>query len=161
MPMLTCDDYCAELDANCKDVTTQQYADDATCKASCAGFAPGKLGDQGGATLGCRIYHGGAAKTDPMTHCPHAGPGGAGVCGSNCEGFCAIAMKACGNASPPPFTSEMDCMTQCMTFTDNVAYNASVTKGDSLACRLYHATAASVNPVMHCPHIVKMSAVCK
>jgi hypothetical protein len=36
-----------------------------------------------GNTLGCRIYHGGApAVMDAATHCPHAGPSGAGVCGN-------------------------------------------------------------------------------
>ncbi len=30
-----------------------------------------------GDTLGCRLYHGGApAITDPVLHCPHAGPTG-------------------------------------------------------------------------------------
>jgi hypothetical protein len=34
----------------------------------------------GGHTIGCHTYHAMAAANDEALHCPHAGPGGGGVC---------------------------------------------------------------------------------
>jgi hypothetical protein len=149
-----CATYCDEIMASCTG-THAQYSDAATCKASCAAFPLGKSGDVSGDTLGCRVYHVGVAKTDP-THCTHAGPGGDGLCGTNCQGFCDIAMKAC----PAVYTDAAACAADCATFKDDVAYDAAVATGDSLACRLYHLTVASVTPDPHCGHINSSSPTC-
>jgi hypothetical protein len=160
MAVLSCDDYCNEVATNCSDDATKQYKDNNTCLAACVAFPAGHLTDMMGNTLGCRLYHGGApAMSDPATHCPHAGPGGAGQCGSNCEGFCEIALKAC-TGTMAQYTDSNDCMTKCAQFPDTVKYSASVTSGNTLACRLYHATVATVDPVTHCGHIGVMSPVC-
>lgn len=75
----TCADYCTDYFANCtKDLNL--YADEADCAAQCAAWYPGTLADTVGDTVGCRLYHSGAAMADAATHCPHAGPGGGGVC---------------------------------------------------------------------------------
>jgi hypothetical protein len=159
--MLSCDAYCTEIMANCKDAATQQYTDLATCMAVCPAFPTGTVADTKGDTLGCRSYHGGTpAMGDPTTHCPHAGPGGANTCGANCEGFCAIATKACTGAMAQ-YTDAADCMTKCGTFDDTVPFNSGVTTGNSLACRIYHASAAAKDPTTHCPHIGVTSPVCK
>lgn len=84
---LSCAAYCATIGANCAGADAQ-YGNNDTCLATCAAFPPGTLADVSGNTLGCRNYHAGAAAQDASTHCVHAGPGGDGICGGNCESFC-------------------------------------------------------------------------
>jgi hypothetical protein len=152
---LSCEDYCATIMTNCTGAV-QQYGAVENCVASCAGFPPGTEADMGGNTLGCRTYHAGAAAMDPNVHCVHAGPGGANACGSNCEGFCAVAQTACPDAWPDAGA----CMTACGGFADMEPYDASDVGGNTLACRLYHLTAAAVDPATHCGHIVGASPTC-
>ena len=92
--MLDCTSYCTTITGACT-AANLQYSDMATCVASCAHFPVGTLADMGGDTLGCRLYHANAAKTDPGTHCVHAGPGGGGVCGMPCMGFCDLVVAEC------------------------------------------------------------------
>ena len=75
----SCADYCTSYFDSCLD-DMNAYLDEADCLAQCASFYPGKEGDTVGDTIGCREYHAGVAKGEPVIHCPHAGPGGAGVC---------------------------------------------------------------------------------
>ena len=153
---LSCATYCASIAANCSGGHTQYGAPD-TCLATCAAFVPGDLADTAGNTLGCRIYHAGAAKDAPEVHCTHAGRGGDGVCGANCDGFCTIAALACPDAWP----DEAACQTACATFSPDESYDATDVAGDTLACRLYHLTAATVDPATHCGHIKGDSPPCK
>lgn len=158
----SCATYCTSIMANCAGVN-QQYTDTASCLGACAAFPPGTSADKSGNTLGCRIYHAGAAATDATTHCPHAGPGGASVCGTNCEGFCAIAQRTC-TGSNVQFQDAAACQTACAAFATTPAYNTAQTSGNSFACRLYHAqvaAASSANANTHCPHIPAASPVCK
>ncbi|MBM4358789.1 MAG: hypothetical protein FJ096_11860 [Deltaproteobacteria bacterium] len=155
MMQSACEAYCDTITANCTG-NNAQYSDKAHCVASCAAFPKGTAADTTGNTVGCRAYHAGAAKMDPAVHCSHAGPGGDGACGTNCEGFCAIALKACS----AKYADKAACETECKAFKDTVDYNATVTTGDSLACRLYHLTVASVDPTVHCDHITATSPVC-
>lgn len=153
---LSCDAYCATIAANCGGEVTQYGMPD-FCLASCAAFPVGATTDMMGNTLGCRTYHAGAAGGDPAVHCVHAGPGGAGVCGANCDGFCSIAMAACPDAWP----GLPECMTACAGFVDMEPYDASDVGGNSLACRLYHVTAAAFQPDPHCMHIKADSPPCQ
>lgn len=70
---LSCTDYCTTFLANCATDPSNTYTDQADCEAVCAGFECGTSADVTGDTLGCRIYHAGAAASDPAVHCPHAG----------------------------------------------------------------------------------------
>jgi hypothetical protein len=52
-----------------------------------------------------------------------------------------------------------DCLPQCERIIDisdppyNVSYgDITVQKGDSVQCRLFHVSAATINEVLHCPH---------
>ena len=79
-----CMTYCTQITTNCTG-DNAQYTDMADCLAYCAsaGWPAGTDGDQSGNTLACRTYHsGGPATMNATLHCPHAGPTGAGVCGS-------------------------------------------------------------------------------
>jgi len=163
---LSCDAYCTEMAANCKD-TNAQYPTPESCKGVCATFDPGTLADMDGATLGCRLYHGGApAVSNAATHCPHAGPLGDGTCGDDCTNFCEIAVAVCGSQPTKPYADAAECMAACASFPDTTAvpYNTSVSSGDSLACRMYHLSVAAqsaADATTHCPHIVATSPVCK
>jgi hypothetical protein len=177
---LDCPTYCTEIQENCTGANAQ-YPDMAHCTATCASFTVGtsKVTDTSGNTLGCRIYHAGApSMTAPATHCVHAGPGGdlitaapPSVCsgGDVCASFCALEIKACGSLDAPlpgnprdstnnpiyQYQNMNDCMTSCAAFDKTHAYSTTAS-GNSLACRLYHATNAAIavtpNGVMHCPH---------
>lgn len=152
---VTCADYCTAITANCTAANAQYSAMD-TCMGSCKAFDVGTAADMAGNTLGCRLYHAGAAKADPATHCTHAGPGGAGVCGADCDGFCAIAADAC----PGTFADDAACQAACAMYDATESYDASDVAGDTLACRLYHLTVATTLPADHCAHILPDSAPC-
>jgi hypothetical protein len=140
--------------ANCTGATNAQYKDMASCLGSCAAFPDGMPGDEDGNSVACRTYHAGVAAQAPDMHCGHAGPSGGGVCGTPCEAYCSIVLNTCTDANAV-YLETQECMTACMGITDDVAYNSGVTGGDSLSCRIYHATVASSSTDMaatHCPH---------
>lgn len=155
---LDCNTYCDAITANCT-AANAQYSSKESCMGACAAFPVGAAADTSGNTLGCRTYHSGAAAMDAATHCVHAGPGGAGACGSNCEGFCAIAVATCPTEHP----DEATCMTTCMGFADTEPFDAGDVAGDTLACRLYHLSVAATDAasaMTHCAHTAAMSAPC-
>jgi len=154
---LSCTAYCTTIQGACT-AANLQYSDMATCVATCAHFTVGAASDTSGDTLGCRTNHAMLAQTGPGTHCVHAGPSGGGVCGMPCEGFCSIVVPEC----PTQWPSATTCPTMCAGLNPVPAYTANVQSGDSLSCRIYHATAASTNPTTHCPHTaVTGSATCQ
>lgn len=176
---LDCSTYCAEIQANCTGANAQ-YPDMAHCMATCASFAVGtsKVTDMSGNTLGCRIYHAGApSMMAAATHCPHAGPAGdlitaspPAFCsgGDVCTSFCTLEIMACGSLDAPlpgnprdetgnplfQYRNMADCVTSCAMF-DKMHVYSTMAAGDSLACRLYHATSAAIavapNGATDCP----------
>lgn len=154
-PAEGCAGYCDTIAANCGGDFTQ-YGTREMCEATCATFAPGTPGDMMGNTLACRTYHAGAAAMADDVHCTHAGPGGDTACGTNCEGFCTIAAAVCPEAWPDIAA----CATACGTFDPAEKYDAKDVGGNTFACRLYHLTAATVDPVVHCAHIKGDSPTC-
>jgi hypothetical protein len=160
---LDCTTYCSQIMTNCTG-DNAQYPDELHCTSTCEAFARGAASDTTGNTLGCRLYHAGApAMMDPAMHCVHAGPGGdqpsaAGTCGDACTSFCTIEIAACGTKDAgdanAQYANMTACMQSCNGFPKTNAYRTTA-KGDSLACRLYHATNAvegGSNATMHCPH---------
>jgi len=172
---LDCPTYCAEIQANCTGANAQYpdlNADPsmAHCMATCASFTKGTstVTDMSGNTLGCRIYHAGApSKMAPGTHCIHAGPAGdllmatpPAFCsgGDVCTSFCTLEIKACGSLDVPlpgdprdstnnhlfQYRNMADCMSSCASFDKAHPYNITAA-GDSLACRLFHATSAAIS----------------
>ena len=153
-----CAGYCATIMANCKGDgsdggmgANQQYTTLINCMNSCKAMPVGSAADRAGNTLGCRSYHAMAAKGDPVLHCPHAGPGGAGVCGANCDGYCQIAMMYCTASNMAKVYSDLnDCKTTCMSVPDDARYSIAVQEGPHQACLLYHVQEASTVPPDHC-----------
>ena len=150
---LSCQDYCTAITANCTGSNTQFTGMD-QCLNSCKAYPVGAAGDKSGNTLGCRAYHAGAAKADATTHCVHSGPGGAGVCGTNCDGYCQIAMMYCTAANQAAvYATLADCKTACAAFPDTAKLdvtNTTLQDQKQVACLVYHAQEGSVAPKDHC-----------
>lgn len=170
----TCAEYCTTLQANCTGALAQ-YASMASCMAVCTSFPLGSVGQTSGNTLGCRLYHAGAAAgSGATTHCNHAGITGGdknpmdttdGVCGEGCDAFCNEALIACTATTTPggtaPFASKQACIDQCRMFPASTDSFSAGATGDNFHCRAYHLTAASTGPDPHCGHISKTSPTCK
>jgi hypothetical protein len=152
-----CTDYCSTIQTACMG-SNQQYPSVVECLHSCAGLP--RTDAVSSNTIACRLAHAGFAQTiDPVVHCPHAGPAGDGVCGTNCESFCSLASTAC-----PAIYQQFapDCMTACNNFMMTPPrYTTAAVTGNTFACRMYHLTLAAVDPITHCPHIKVMSDVCQ
>jgi hypothetical protein len=158
-----CDQYCEAQAANCIDDNAITFADD--CATDCATWAEGADGDTGADTTHCRLYHAGAAATDGALHCPHAGPGGGGICvdadepdvvddtagdtaqATVCDQYCEVQAANCTDDNA--ITFDVDCETDCGTWAEG---DAADTSGDTANCRLYHAGAAATDGALHCPH---------
>ena len=151
--------YCGTILSACGD-GLGQYPAAVNCVHACQALPPGEEGAMSGNSLACRREHAALAIGDPATHCVHAGPGGAGVCGTNCEGFCAIATATCPNEHPELGT----CLETCTAWNDDEPYDVDDATGDTLACRLYHlmvAAADAPSAATHCSHTVTASPPCK
>jgi hypothetical protein len=154
-----CTDYCAAIAAACT-AGNQQYTGTAQCLGACADLPRGAATDAAGDTVGCRATHAGYAATDPVNHCPHAGPTGGGVCGDPCESFCTLALAACTGPNVV-YASVADCMAACAGFATTPAYSTATSSGNSYACRVWYLMASTVDPANHCPHIAVASATCQ
>jgi hypothetical protein len=136
----------------------EQFASLAACLAVCERLEPGTPGNVAGNTVECRLARAELAQRtgEAANYCFSAGPGGAGACGEDCEGFCTLMAETCPNVVGQGTYEE--CMTVCATVPnlagppDNVTYNTSLQDGNSVQCRLFHVTAATLDPVAHCVH---------
>jgi hypothetical protein len=160
-----CDEYCDSVMANCTEVRDEnddivadhrQYDSRATCLGVCSKFPAGTVGDRNGLSVACRRHFADlAATSEPEAHCPIAGPSGQGICGNTCVSYCAIMLSACAGA----FNSALDCGAACARHTDLDDFNITMQAGDTLQCRVYHASVAVNAPDVHCSH-AKGAAPC-
>jgi hypothetical protein len=160
-PTPACQDYCARIMALCTK-PNEAYTDISTCLGICALFPTGDVIEKTGNTLACRVNQlaiqespGAEANTLPEA-CARSGPGGNGVCGSNCESYCMLYKGAC-HADLPNLTDTQydlaECADACNGLEDVGSYDTDRNSGgDTLQCRLYHTSAATVEPMTHCPH---------
>ena len=145
-----CQAYCDAITTNCTSGNLQ-YSDKDHCMSVCTAFPVGAANDTSGNTLGCRTYHANLAAgtaANATTHCPHAGPGGDGVCGKICDGYCQLAEKFCVG-SAKIYTNAADCQATCAATTGTARFNVSIVTGDETACLLYHVQEASIDST-HC-----------
>jgi hypothetical protein len=163
-----CERYCRLIEVNCTGANNQ-YISPAVCRAMCPKFEPGREGDTNGNSVGCRLSHAGLAKDDPITHCPHAGPLGAGTCGESCASYALLNFAHCRDATKPPYPTEEACRTTCSNginttfkYTPNVDV-LTTQSGNTMNCRLYHLQAAYEVGFKneHCPHTAVPSDTCK
>jgi hypothetical protein len=147
---LNCDAYCDTYAVACVDFS--EYDNRDACLQQCNQWPIGIANETAGDSLGCRTYHVSvAATTDPDLHCPHAGPSGAGMCvdpdAPTCNAYCAAYAIGCKDF--PVYLDEAACLAQCSEWYPGTE---DQTQGDSIACRLYHAGVAFIDPQTHCPH---------
>jgi hypothetical protein len=144
---LLCGRYCNAVMQNCTGAV-QVYESLAVCLRVCQALEPGTPEDRSGNTIGCRFFHAKQIELlgEEATECPAAGPGGDGVCGENCAGYCTLLQGLC----PPALGVE--CRATCPELVDLGGYDSSKTSGLTLQCRLYHVSAATLDPTFHCPH---------
>jgi hypothetical protein len=166
----------------CKGANAQYY-DDANCMKVCARLPAGTPADTSGNTVWCRMNAASDAAFQSAAikkACWNAGPLGFGVCGSECDVFCAVATTYCsaaeGYTGVPPFASLDDCHAQCakwnrqLDFSMPGAYGATYSPGltaqttDTLDCRASHLLVNAFKGTdaqqMHCPHAANKSEVC-
>lgn len=150
-----CERYCDEVQKNCTTSQFEQYTSRTVCLSVCSRLQPGSTDDVGGNTVGCRLHYAKSAGTagEKNLNCPAAGPGGNGICGSNCESLCAIVLPTCQSLDAPPFANEADCLAACAPVPDTNNYSDSNTDTYTVQCRLYHVSAAQTDPVIHCKHV--------
>jgi len=108
-------------------------------------------GTDGGTPMGDSGSDGGGTTTD--------GGSDAGGPPVDCATYCTAVTAACTGADAQ-YADATDCMTQC-TAAGWTAGAASDTAGNTIGCRIYHATAASASATAattHCPHAGLLSA---
>lgn len=155
-----CERYCSTVAGACTG-EHEQYASAMACLNVCSLLEAGEPGLTGN-TVECRLARAELARDtgEPGNYCHSAGPGGAGVCGEDCEGFCAIMAQTCTLLG-----SFEQCLPQCEEVpnlaqaSEAITYSTTVQDGDSVQCRLFHVTAATLDPVFHCAHAAGV-AIC-
>jgi hypothetical protein len=153
-----CEQYCDLMGEHCAG-DALQYRDNAQCLKICRLFPVGVLDDDRVNTAACRRRYAGKARylagPELVTNCGYAGPGGDGRCGSNCEGFCTIALAACSPELSEPYfyRSFDDCLLDCEDLPSSRYQYGATSAGNSLECRLFHASSAVMADAdEHCEH---------
>jgi len=166
---LSCASYCKTVMEACPG-DSAVYVDQAACEEVCALFAPGNTDSPEGNTLACRAQQADVAlqfSSDPgesRTNCAAAGPGGDKTCTvyedePDCEGYCKIYMKACPMKNWG-FKNEQQCIDRCAAFARPTSFSvAEGLEGDSLSCRLQHATLALESPDRECESAGQLPSV--
>jgi hypothetical protein len=162
-----CETYCDTIGASCTGAN-EQYESRAICLRTCSRLEEGQFDDDVGNTVHCRLHYAKSAADAPgeaAGACSAAGPGGAqlevvDLCGTFCEGLCTIALATCRGANFR-FTSLSECRLACEALPDLGNYNDKIIDGNSVQCRLYHVSAAQIDPIIHCPHVGGDVGPCK
>jgi hypothetical protein len=153
-----CEEYCALMRDHCVG-DAAQYRDDAQCLTICRTFPEGTLDDDRVNTVSCRRRYASKARylagPELAADCSNAGPGGNGRCGSYCEGLCTVTMAACNrDVSDPYFYASLeDCLADCGPLPSSRYQYGTEASGNSLECRLFHASSALMADAdEHCEH---------
>jgi hypothetical protein len=179
-PATDANHHCAATAVNC--ASAAQYNAHADCVASFTQFPNSNVNaSDGGNNRGCRQYHGNnvIAPTPAgggIAHCAHSGPSGGGVCGgpnsTRASWQIMAGIPACANIAAFAYVSVSVNIafanwssTDFMTIVPPVASGGTYTTttaatSDNDACRVYHLTAATTDPVTHCGHGAVVSPPC-
>lgn len=149
-----CDRYCATVSESCSGALAV-YTSLATCQAVCKALPQGQPGAAQGNSVECRL-RAALATTNELPHrCSSAGPGGNGVCGSDCESLCRLRASVCAGLAT---TDEATCARDCAKLESIGSYSTDVKAGQyggpHVQCRLYHVSAAAAGDAeQHCLHV--------
>jgi hypothetical protein len=134
----------------------QAYTDIKTCFGICALLPAGDESEPNGMnSVACRNHQLDIQESGGEETCASSGPGGNAVCGTNCESYCQLYKAACQAVQPNPSTEleQHTCVLKCQGLKDTETFDTDAnSSGDTLQCRLYHTSAASVDPITHCWH---------
>ena len=150
-----CEDYCQIVMKACT-ATNKVYENDAQCLAVCKQLTPGTASDLMGVdSVGCRKTHSYNALTiDQIPHCQHAGPGGAGICGTDCPAYCKLLKAGCDASFKDAFGAGTDAVSKCESTcnaqhgeTLSYSVTTAAAKGaNPIACRLLYTARALEHP---------------
>jgi len=129
-----CQRYCETVMSNC----TGEYAAYESTQACLEMCALLPAGDEAKPnytnTVNCRLARAKEAEFAQDSNCASAGPGGNGVCGSNCEAYCSLSQSICP-VQVSDFSPER-CVQTCPALKDGLATQTTTDqKGDTVACR--------------------------
>lgn len=158
-----CTDYCRLVGSRCTGNQAVYEEDPArprgACMASCALMAPGdELNGDRGNTLRCRLETLRRADFEAPSLCAGMGPGGNGICGTDCEAYCDLRPAVCGQVQPdePENSSRETCLRACQGLADESTFNPDEDLDeDTLQCRMIHLAEAAISPSLaeeHCWH---------
>ena len=134
------------------------------CEAKCKGLTDkatfdAVTADHDGDTLQCRLVHVSNAFGDPDTHCKHARivhPDG--YCADppesdlDCNHYCRLVSTACGG-DDRVYESPNQCKAVCAALgPGKIGDQSADPMSDTVACRLWHAYTAMLDPQTHCAH---------
>jgi hypothetical protein len=145
-----CKEYCDNVLTNCT-VENEIYKSADACHNICALLPEGMLKEAGkGNTVACRNEQATNAGTvEPGSSCPLAGPGGGGICGSDCDNYCTLYSEVCADFGP-----WARCKDACAAMNRSGHYSSQGDYGgDTLDCRLVHLSVATTgDKIDHCKH---------
>lgn len=149
-----CEQYCTAVTDSCTGAFAVYTSFD-TCLAVCAAMPEGAPGDRNGNSVQCRLRAALVARDEVPHYCPIAGPGGNGVCGSNCESLCQLRDRLCTDYET---FDHATCLLRCDNLKDLGSYSTDLTAGQyggaHVQCRLYHVSAAAGDDAeQHCQHV--------
>lgn len=145
-----CKAYCDKVMSVCRG-DNAVYTQLELCLGTCRLMDPGDPVEPVGNTLACRMHEANAAELEPGVHCRSVGPGGNGVCGTDCEAYCHMFPQACPGDVKHEDTKL--CLQACSGLTDQDRFDLKDDyTGDTIECRLVHLSSATVKPADHCPH---------
>lgn len=150
-----CDNYCHLAMRNCTG-NNAQYDSLNDCLAVCDVIPDeGIIGEKTGDSLQCRMSHLVAAGTEPpasaVASCADGGELSPACTQPQCSEWCSALEAGCTGKNAQ-FPSQGDCLTFCEEAAHFEPGLVSDTGGNTLGCRIYHATVASTEPQAHCPH---------
>jgi hypothetical protein len=145
-----CRDYCEIVMEACTE-DSAVYPRIETCLGVCARLEPGnELEHTNTNDVACRLRQARLALRSPedaRTTCRSAGPGGDGICGTNCDAYCSLLKETC----PNEYADIKDCATSCEGIPDQSS-GSLLAEGNTLQCRLLHICNATLDAKKHCPH---------
>jgi len=145
-----CKDYCATVMMNCAGANAV-YNDLDSCLGICRLLDPGEAVEPAPNTVACRAKQAENAALEPKDSCKNAGPGGNGVCGSDCEAYCDLYPQVCPEQYKYP--DREACLLACSGLPEKDSFDVMTDHGgDTIECRLVHTASSTTNPAMHCAH---------
>jgi hypothetical protein len=150
-----CENFCALESKNCTD-NDDVFITEIGCLAACAGMsATGSPGDESGDTVQCRLHQLGTPAYLDVAACAYGALDGGGQCvaadwvAPTCSAYCADAVANC-TGDYELYDDETNCEDFCGNYAGWSPGSLGDLDGNSLYCRMEHASAAATDQEAHC-----------